>query len=303
MKDILLIINPMAGRMRVRMELFNIIDMMNKEGFRVTVHMTQYRGHAGELAAEAGQYNRVVVAGGDGTFNEVIDGLQRARLQVPLGYIPCGSTNDFGSSLGLPKDIKAATAGVLGDQICPIDIGCFNGRYFSYIASFGAFTRASYETPQSVKNILGHAAYVLNGIKDLSTIKPERVRIEIEGKTYEDEYIMGAVTNSLSVGGLFTLDAKRVSMSDGKLEMLMVRFPKNPAQLNQIIQALLSQNYDSQMIQFCSAERMKIYANPSMPWTLDGERQEGQKEIEVVNVPGALQMLINSSRESIGRKE
>lgn len=297
MKKLLLIINPTAGRMKVKYELLPIISLMNAEGYEVTVQVTQYRGQARELAAAVEGYDRLACAGGDGTLNEVICGLLEGGKSVPLGYIPCGSTNDFGSSLSLPKDILEAARNVVCGEPKGVDIGRFGDRYFSYVASFGAFTRSSYAAPQNLKNVLGHFAYILQGIRDLSTIRREHVRVETEEGVYEDDYILGAVTNSLSVAGIITLNANLVSMNDGKFEIMLIRFPKNPGQLNQIIQALLSQNYDCDMMTFVSTERAVIYADPAMDWTLDGERAEGRECVEVTNLREAVNIILPANNK------
>ena len=292
MGKLLFIINPRAGRMRIHGALLSILNTMEKHGYETTVRVTQYRGHATELAAAAQGYDRIVCAGGDGTLNEVICGVLQAGLRIPLGYIPCGSTNDFGTSLNLPKEIQAAAQNIVTGEPKPIDIGRFGDRYFSYVASFGAFTKASYSAPQKVKNVLGHFAYILEGIKDLSSIKPWHVRVEVAGRVYEDDYILGALTNSLHVAGIITLNANLVSMNDGKFEIMLIRFPQTPVQLNQIIQALLSQNYKCPMMTFISADSAVIEADPTMAWTLDGERADGAARVEAVNLPGAVEIIL-----------
>lgn len=287
--------------MKVHGALLNIIDIMGQHGYEVTVQLTQYRGHATQLAAAAQGYDRIACAGGDGTLNEVICGLVKRENPIPLGYIPCGSTNDFGSSMNLPKNITAAAENVVIGEPKGVDIGQFGDRYFSYVASFGAFTRASYSAPQNVKNVLGHFAYILEGIKDLSSIKAEHVRVETEDAVYEDDYILGAVTNSLSVAGIITLNANLVSMNDGKFEIMLIRYPRNAIQLNQIIQSLLSQNYNNEMMTFISTERAVFYANPALPWTLDGERADGADRIEAVNLHEAVQIILPAGTKGVIR--
>jgi YegS/Rv2252/BmrU family lipid kinase len=243
------------------------------------------------VAEKAGDVDLVVCAGGDGTFHEAVSGILTGGFDVPLGYIPCGSTNDFAASLGLSTDIIKAAQDIVEGTPVRYDMGLFGDRHFSYVASFGAFTRASYTTPQNVKNALGHVAYILGGISELSQLRKEKVRIELEDQVIEDEFLFGAVSNSISMGGIFTLDPKQVDMRDGKFELLLVRAPKNLAEIRECIQALQTQKYNCAMITFLSAKSMTIYADPEMPWTLDGEREDGHDRVEIRNLPLALQLM------------
>ena len=285
MKKMLFIMNPYSGKRRANKYLVEILEVFNRANYQVTVHMTAGRGDATEVAKTLGtQMDIVVCCGGDGTFNETVAGLLKAGANVPVGYIPAGSTNDFAASLHLPTEpLEAAKEIVEGEPIA-YDAGSFCGRFFSYVASFGAFTRTSYTTPQSIKNALGHTAYVLSGISELSQIRPEHIRLEINGETVEDDFLFGAICNSTSVGGILTLDPKQVDMADGKLEVLLVRSPKNLIELTECIAAVQSQQYNNcEMITFRSGSKIKITADPDMPWTLDGEREDGHGEITVVN--------------------
>lgn len=272
--------------------LTDIIDVFNRADYDVTAYMTACAGDAvGAVAARAKEYDLVVCAGGDGTFNETVTGILSSGADVPLGYIPCGSTNDFAASLKLPGMPVSAAKQIVEGQPVRYDIGRFEDRYFSYVASFGAFTRASYATPQNVKNALGHTAYILSGISELSQIHKEHVRINIDGRIIEDDFIFGAISNSTSVGGILTLDPKQVDMQDGKFELLLVRAPKNLLELSECVQALQKQTYNCAMLTFVSGSQLKITAPAQMPWTLDGERADGREYIEVANLHNAIQLI------------
>lgn len=293
MKKILFIMNPFAGQRKANRHLVDILTVFNRAGYEVSAYMTAGPGDAARHAARyAAGADVVVCCGGDGTFNETMSGVLRSGAQVPLGYIPAGSTNDFAASLGLPSDpVEAARAIVEGTPV-RYDAGRFGDRYFSYVASFGAFTRTSYATPQSVKNALGHTAYLLEGISELSQIRPFHVRLELEdGTVIEDDFVFGAISNSTSVGGLLTLDPKQVDMGDGLFELLLVRAPKDFSQLSECLRALRTQKYNCRMITFLPSSRVKIAADPDMVWTLDGERAEGMAQLEVVNLHHAIRLL------------
>ena len=285
MKKMLFIMNPYSGKRRANKYLVEILELFNRAGYRVTVHMTAGQGDATEAARTMGaEMDIVVCCGGDGTFNETVAGVMQCGREVPVGYIPAGSTNDFAASLKLPTEPLEAAQEIVEGEPVAYDAGSFCGRFFSYVASFGAFTRTSYTTPQSIKNALGHTAYVLSGISELSQIRPEHIRMEINGETVEDDFLFGAICNSTSVGGILTLDPKQVDMADGKLEALLVRSPRSLLELTECIAAVQSQQYNNcEMITFRSGSEIRITADPDMPWTLDGEREEGHGEIRVVN--------------------
>ena len=288
----LFVMNPYAGTKQGVRYLADVIAIFNRAEYDVLTYMTSGQGDAMRIVTEkAADVDLVVCAGGDGTFNEAVSGILSSGLDVPLGYIPCGSTNDFAASLGLPTNILKAAQEIVEGTPIRYDMGLFGSRYFSYVASFGAFTRASYATPQSVKNALGHMAYILGGISELSQIRKEKVRIELKDRVIEDEFLFGAVSNSTSMGGILTLDPKQVDMKDGKFELLLVRAPKNLAEIGECLQALQTQKYNCAMITFLSTDSLTVVANPDMPWTLDGEREDGHAHIEIQNLHQALRLM------------
>ncbi len=293
MKKMLFIMNPYSGMRRANRYLTDIISLFNRADYEVNIRMTAGPGDAGRFAES---YSRdvelVVCCGGDGTLNETITGMIRCGATAPIGYIPAGSTNDFASSLKLSTNIMQAVQDILEGQPVTYDVGRFADRYFSYVASFGAFTKSSYATPQSIKNALGHTAYVLEGISELSQIRPFHVKMELENETVEDDFIFGCISNSTSIGGILTLDPKIVDMADGLLEVFLVRAPRNLTEISECIQALQSQRYnDCAMITFGPARKVHVTAEPDMPWTLDGEKFDGQAEIEVENLHHAIRLI------------
>ena len=292
MKKMLFILNPCAGTKKANKFLTDILAVFNRAGYQTQVYVTEKTKDAIQAVKTfAPGMDLVVCCGGDGTFNETVTGLLEAGLSIPLGYIPAGSTNDFANSLKLPlHPLKAAQAIVAGSPR-PLDIGLFNGRYFSYVASFGAFTKASYTTPQTVKNALGHTAYILESIKEIATIRKLPVRLELDGEVLEDNYIFGAVCNSTSVGGILSLDPNQVDMADGKFEILLVRAPKDLFEITECITAVQKQQYNCRMMTFRSAKNVKILANADMPWTLDGEMADGSEELTATNLQHAITLV------------
>lgn len=285
MKKMLFVMNPCSGQKKANKYLLEILDMFNRGGYQVTVHITAGPGDATQaVCRQCAGMDLVVCCGGDGTFNETVSGLLMAGQDIPVGYIPAGSTNDFAASMKLPSDIPEAVRNILEGEPVAYDAGDFGGRFFSYVASFGAFTRASYATPQSIKNALGHTAYVLEGINELSQIRKEHIRMELDDEVVEDDFLFGAVCNSTSVGGILTLNPEQVDMTDGLLEILLVRAPRSLLEIAECIQAVQNQRYnDCAMITFRSASRMEVFADPEMPWTLDGEREDGHDHVTIAN--------------------
>ena len=293
MKTMLFIMNPFAGQKRANRVLPDILLLFSQAGYDIHTVMTTGTGAATRAAqSQGGDVDLVVCCGGDGTLNETITGLLRSGAKTPLGYIPTGTTNDFAASLGLSHNPVQAAKDILEGEVHAYDAGRFGERYFSYVASFGAFTRSSYIVPQNIKNALGHTAYVLGGISELSQIRPEHIRLEINGETVEDDFLFGAICNSTSVGGILTLDPKQVDMADGKLEVLLVRSPRSLLELTECIAAVQSQQYNNcEMITFRSASHIRVEADPTMDWSLDGEREEGHETVEVENLHHAIHLV------------
>ena len=293
MKKLLFVINPCAGTRKASKVLAEILAVFNRAEFDVRVYVTGQAGDAvGAVERMAPGMDLVVCCGGDGTFNETVTGLMRAGLQLPIGYIPAGSTNDFAASLGLSSDPVEAARQIVEGTPKVYDAGRFGERYFSYVASFGAFTKASYSTPQSAKNMLGHLAYVLEGMQELPQLRKHHVKLTLDTEeVLEDDYIFGAICNSTSVGGVMTLDPNQVDLQDGKFEVLLVRAPKSFQEISESLLAMQKQQYNNAMMTFRSASAIEIAADPEMPWTLDGEKEEGHAEVAVQNLHHVIQIL------------
>lgn len=292
LKKLYLIINPNAGTKQGRRFLPEMISAFTRGGYFCSVYITEKRGDAADFARDhAGEADLVVACGGDGTLNEVITGLQLGSHRTALGYIPCGSTNDFANGLGIPAAPLMACDAILSGRPRTLDVGLFApDRYFSYTASFGAFTSVSWSTPQNVKNVLGHAAYILEGIRSLADIRPIHMRITADGQIYEDDFIFGAVCNSTSLGGVLKLEDSQVDMNDGRFEALLIPFPADLLVLNRILSALSTHNYEDESLHFLRAASF-LFEGPSDTWTLDGEAAEGSGRVEIRNVHNAITLI------------
>ena len=292
---VLLMVNPMAGRQKIRNELLYVVDTLTKAGYETIIYTTQGKDATRDLLAEKdSQFDRVICCGGDGTFNEILSATMHWNKRPILGYIPAGTTNDFAAGLKLPSDISEAAVNIVRGTPHTVDAGLFNTSYFSYVASFGAFTETSYSTPQNFKNALGHLAYILEGIKEIPAFTPYTVCVEADGQIYKDSYIFGAVSNARSVGGILKISDSLVDLNDGVFEVMMIKMPKTLMDLSAIVTSLTSLNplkYDPSMFLFLQTKELKITFEQEMVWSLDGERVSGGKEARIACIKDAFKIL------------
>jgi len=279
---LLFIVNPKSGKGQIKSNLLEILDIFVRAGYEPTMHITQSVLDAKEtVKARGAQYDCIVCSGGDGTLNETVAGLLEEGLNVPLCYIPAGSTNDFASSLKIPKNMKNAARLIAEGRQFQSDVGSFNERYFNYVAAFGAFTEVSYATPQQMKNVLGYQAYIIEGMKKLTSIKPAIMEVEHDGKLIEGEFLYGMISNSTSVGGFKKLVGKSVRMDDGVFEVTLLRKPKGTAELQNILTSIISADMSSEALYTFKASQLTIHSPGEVPWVLDGEYGGAPKEISV----------------------
>jgi len=285
----MLIINPVSGKKQVLRHIPQIIRCLMDAGYMVNTMVTAKHGDATDFVMAYGAgYDLICCTGGDGTLNETMTGLILADLHVPLGYIPCGSTNDFALSRKISTDVETAAANIASGKLRQFDIGRFGGHYFSYVAAFGAFSWLSYTTDQNLKNKLGHTAYILDGIKDLSKIKSHHVKIVCDGVDYEGDYIFGAVCNSTSVAGMIELPESLVNTLDGKFEVLLVKVPKSITELESTIRAIVNKDFSHGAIRLFQAEEIYIENPEGLQWSLDGECPGYYEKVKISAIPGFL---------------
>lgn len=288
---ILAIVNLYAGKGKAR-EILPVLQRKLKNGNELKIYLTKDKEHTIKLVYDnCNKFDMLVAVGGDGTLNEVINGYMEANCKRPLGYIPAGSTNDFASTLKLKLDAEEACDSFLKMQTRKIDIGKFNGKYFTYVSAAGAFTAASYQTPTKMKNQLGHFAYILSGLASLPTIKPLHMRITVDGNVYEDEYLLAMISNSTSVGGIFSYEEDLVSLNDGKFEIGLVKEPDSPIELGSLLKDVLVHNYNRDYLLFCSGSKIRIESPKAIAWTLDGEYGGEYEETLIENIHEGLNLL------------
>jgi len=303
----MLIVNPHSGRGLTKIALGTIVSKLCTASNNVTVHFTNEKKPE-ELAYEhADKYDLIVCVGGDGTLSGVIAGMLRANKSTPVGFIPTGTSNDVATTLAQSRYPSIAAQKIIKGTPRAIDIGklhlgdtparklpkgTFPERYFTYIAAFGAFTGVSYSTPQNAKRALGHFAYVLSGIADMATIKPRRAIVEYDGNTIEGDFIFGGVTNSTSVGGFIKLNPKRVDLSDGEFEVILVKQPIVLTDFMDIMSSLTVQTYDGDSFQMLHASKVRFIFENKVAWTIDGEDGGKHNTVEINNCHKAVEIVM-----------
>lgn len=294
MKKCLLIINPRAGKQHIQHELLNIIKIFNENDYMVNVQTTLYHNHAREIAATCNvqELDLIVCTGGDGTLSQVIAGLIEQDVNIPVGYIPCGSTNDYASTLGLSPNNEVATQEIISGQPFPVDVGQFGEKdYFNYVASFGLFTAASYNTSQDFKNLFGGMAYVFNGLADLLEAHNYHVKIKANGENIEGNYILGMISNTTSIAGLIKIDDDKVNLSDGLFEVIFIKKPKDFIDCNKILDGIINFKFDDSVFSFIRANELELFFDEDMKWSLDGEEKSSGKHIKIKNLKNRITIL------------
>lgn len=293
MKKLAFVYNPRAGKGNIETYFVDIVKAFSKEGFEVTLVPTQYRNHCSEyIKCEGRRFDRIVVAGGDGTVNEAFNALMALGDDKPtLGYIPMGTTNDFAASCNIPFDPIEAARVAVGENIVAIDAGRFNESCFAYVAAFGVLTDVAYDTPQEIKNLFGRAAYIVEGVKRLVNVKSYKMKIEYSGEVIEDEFIFGMVANSNSVGGM-KIKSLNVDLCDGLFEVLLLKKIGKPMDINTILTDLLQKKTDSEHYYVLKSDKIRFTSEDDVAWTLDGEFGGAGTEAEIENINGAIKIAV-----------
>jgi diacylglycerol kinase (ATP) len=272
MKRARLIYNPTSGREQIKRNIPYILDQLEKAGYEASCHATTGVGDATVAAGKAVErkFDLVIAAGGDGTINEVVNGLAGRQNRPKLGIIPMGTTNDFAKAIGVTKDIKKACDVLCEGLTIPIDIGKVNDQYFIYIAGGGKLTEISYEVPSRTKTMLGQLAYYLKGIEKLPSIRPANVRIEYDGKLFEGEIMLFLIANTNSVAGFERL-APEASLCDGMFDILILK-KSNIADFIRIARlALKGEHVNEDKVLYAKASHIKVIAEEKMQLNMDGE--------------------------------
>ncbi len=298
MKKLLFVFNPNAGKSTIKESLCDIIDIFTKGGYEVTAYPTQARLDGFQkILEDASKYDLVVSSGGDGTMSESIKGIMNSGANVPIGYIPAGTVNDFAHSMDISKNmIDAANAVVTGVPFA-YDVGSFNGDYFCYVAAFGAFTDVSYETPQSTKNIFGHLAYLMEAVKRIKDLEAYDITVEHDGEVYRDDFVVGLVSNTISIAGLSNLVAKGVVFDDGLFEVTLIKTPNSPLELSRILNCLIMKNLDPKYFYTFKTSRVRFTSEQEIKWTLDGESGGSYTVADIEAMRQAVKIIVEPQKD------
>ena len=295
MKQILFIYNPVAGTGKIKKNLYEIVEFYNNNDYLVTLYPVIKLNMLGDILKDEEQkYDIIVCSGGDGTISMLFSYYMQNNIKKPIAYIPSGSTNDYAYSLGIPDSFSEALLTTIQGQAKLFDIGKFStDKYFLYVAAFGMFTDVSYNTPQKSKNMLGHAAYILEGIYHLSEIKSYQMVIKCDNQIYNDRFILGLVTNSLSIGGFKSIMPKDVELDDGRFEAILIKMPQNVIEIHNIISSLILESLDSNpYIIYCKTNQLEIVSDEEVAWTLDGEFGGRIKNVEIYNLRKEIEIIV-----------
>ena len=290
----MLIVNPVAGRGGYSLNFGEAMRVFSYGGYSVTLYFTKGKNDATRFAEENGaDYDVVTCVGGDGTLSEVLSGLMKLDNPPPVGYIPMGTANDVATTLHIPKNDTVGAANlILNGEPHPYDVGGFgDDGYFAYIAGFGAFTNVSYSTPQDQKNMLGHLAYVLQGMAELPNIETVRTRVEFDDGVIETDLVYGSMSNSTSVAGIVKLKESMVSLGDGYSELVLVKDPKDMNGFGEILSSVLSGRFDGDKLIILHTKKAKFSFDHPVAWTRDGEDGGRHQEITLVNYHRPVQLI------------
>lgn len=284
----MLIINPSSGRGAIKEVMYDVIARFFRAGWRVTPFISAKAEDIWQFMTEAPAYDLLIAIGGDGTVNDVLNAMMTENIEMPLAYIPSGTTNDLAHSLGLSKDPLEAVEQVISSEAKPMDIGSFADQYFSYVAACGVFTSVAYSTSQDLKNTFGRLAYYIEGLRVIGELgQAFDLSLQFDDQDLHGKYIFAGVTNSRSLGGLLNLDSGLipVDMADGKMEALLVGAPKTPNDLTRIAHSLRTGQRSTPLVELYQAESFHFSFSEAQPWTLDGEYGGRHRQVQITVIP------------------
>jgi len=292
MKRARIIYNPTSGREIFKKHLPEVLQKLEMAGYEASCHATTEAGDATSAAriAVERKYDLVVAVGGDGTINEVVNGLAEQEYRPKLGIIPAGTTNDFARAVQIPRDIQAATDIIVQGETIPIDIGRMNDKYFVNIGGGGRITELTYEVPSKLKTMLGQLAYYLKGIEMLPSFKATDVRIEYDGKLFEGEAMLFLVGLTNSVGGFEKL-APNASINDGLFSLLILKKTNLADFVRVATLALRGEHIHDPNVIYTQANRIKVTSDEKVQLNLDGEFG-GLLPAEFVNLYRHLEVFV-----------
>ena len=281
---ILIIVNPISGRKK-RDKYYNRIRYnLEMQGYDVNIKFTTKEHNANYIVKTfSEEYDLIIACGGDGTLNEVTQGLYDLKRQIPVGFIPCGTTNDYARSLNIPFNKFHLSKNIKNYKKVKIDLGVFNGKVFNYCATFGIFSKTSYMTSRKLKNAIGRFAYFINGAKEVFKFDKYKMKFSYDGKIIEDEFVFGSITNSSYLGGFHIFRREKVDLDEGKFDVLLIKEPKNLFDTLKIMIKVIRGNFKDNSIYHFRTDKLHIDSVDNCGWSIDGEYGGNSKDIDIVN--------------------
>lgn len=293
-KNILIIVNPNAGKGNVQKKIHKIASNFSKQNYLVDIIYTKKDYSASDIINDyKGNLDIVICCGGDGTLNDLINAIMKMEVKPKISFIPLGTMNDFANTVGLFRFKFWLPNNMRNAKHIKIDIGSFNGKYFNYVAAFGAFTMVPYVTKQKLKKVFGKFAYFIVAIRYLAKIKSYNLKIEVDGKVTEGEFIYGSISNSKSIGGFKWFRKREIDIGDGKYEVILIKKPKHKIGIVNVAINILFKRYNNEKhFIYMQGSNIKIIPKTHLKWTLDGEYGGRIKEVEIKNNKQEIELII-----------
>ena len=272
MKKVRFIYNPKSGDNRILDSLDDIISIYQRRGYTIVPFRLTFDYDDEDILGDLDDsYHHVLIAGGDGTINHIVNLLKANEIDVPIAVLPTGTANDFAKLLGVPSDISAACKKILAGNMVPIDLGKVNDRYFVNVFSSGLFTDISQRTPTSMKNTFGKLAYYMSGLGELPNFRKMQIRVEDGDKeVYNGTSLMFFVFNGQTAGNLKI--AYLSDVRDGLLDVLIVR-GDNIVETIRAVAGFLRRpqgHYPKDIVHFRSSD-LRIISERNEATDMDGE--------------------------------
>ena len=284
------IYNPYSGENLILSKLDKVISLHQEAGYTIV----PYRITAGEDVGVAlndikdGNYKYILIAGGDGTVDSVVNAMAKSGISLPIGILPVGTANDFSKFLGMPSDVEEACKQILSSEVKSVDLGSINDKYFVNVASTGLFTDVSQKTDVNLKNTIGKLAYYLKGLEELPNFRKLHVNILSKEVEFDGEMYLLLVFNGATAGN-FNL-ATRADACDGLLDIIMFKAVQIYELLPLYIKVLKGEHLDSNKVLYFKTDYLKVECHEDIVTDIDGEKGP-DFPLEIKCIKGGLKIL------------
>ena len=284
------IYNPYSGENLILSKLEKVISLHQEAGYTIV----PYRITAGEDVGVAlndikdGNYKYILIAGGDGTVDSVVNAMAKSGISLRIGILPVGTANDFSKFLGMPSDVEEACKQILSSEVKSVDLGSINDKYFVNVASTGLFTDVSQKTDVNLKNTIGKLAYYLKGLEELPNFRKLHVNILSKEVEFDGEMYLLLVFNGATAGN-FNL-ATRADACDGLLDIIMFKAVQIYELLPLFIKVLKGEHLDSNKVLYFKTDYLKVECHEDIVTDIDGEKGP-DFPLEIKCIKGGLKIL------------